>query len=252
VTDLDLESFGYLLHVAHGEGRQPWPVYHLSSDEGAHGFSLELDRGALNVVSTPDDGWRDALLWWSQLVVDGHQSEAAASIVSAEAEHDWLIGRFHLDVTEAPGLARLTYRAVIPLWTLSDAGFLDAVLMEAQRLDEVLTLWDEFVQMRERSDASLIAFEADWPAALTTLADDQTSVSMLGILFQRFEENSVHEHVFFHPNADQALRERVVASWEAAAAQDAPQPYGDPAAPSDSFAPQRAQSLAFLKCDAAR
>lgn len=253
----NLDKLGMALWGAYKIRRFPYPVLLPMS---ASGFHLLLSVGKLDVFpDRGDEGQNLAVIRWAQVVTQGNLLGAAESIARLEQQNDWLTGDLvFYDANEwgvhdaAVGDKVLQYQLALRNnddLTLED--FANALEREVGKLLEVLELFDEFVERRDDNDRTLEADEHDWPGAVQTLLDDSTSTAVLGIIFQRFEENSVHEHVFYHPNADQSLRERIVRSWDSIAGSDRPQPYGDPEASSGSFSTQRAESIEYLRRDLA-
>ncbi|TWG92631.1 hypothetical protein L615_000700000380 [Nocardioides sp. J9] len=282
---IDLGRIGLFLTVLSEEG-QLEHAWQFAAD--GTGFHADLGIGSFHVSYVPDDQTDQVGVAWTQLVAGEHQLGAAASVVAVEERDDTLLGRLSLvdptavlDPEDCAGVApedrMLQYVAVVSLVgagfdvadrvrpvaeTLAalpeeaDLGDDERALMtilvrDAERLEQVVERFWQFVRLREDGEESLAAHELDWPAAVEALVDDTTSTAMLGVLFGRFEESSIHEHVFFHPAADRTLRERVVASWDRIASPDRPQPYGDPAAPSSAFTADRAASVAYLLSGAA-
>lgn len=234
-----------------------------------HGFAfLYLD--------TDED--EPSLVWtWRSLATGGHRVRAAANTLLSHNERDTLAGVFYLrpasaddpeptegalpalgdgdepavfnpgDLAEAERDHYIFYATRIrDLDDLTDEALGDAAAVDLHNLGVALDIYEKAVAMRTRSDAAEAAHDADWPAARDALLDDTTSASMLGIIFGRFEENSVHSYVFSHPGADVALRHRIVASWNAIAADDRAHPFGDPDAPSHTFAEDRLEAIAAL------
>lgn len=211
-------------------------------------FRIGTIVGFVTVSAAPDT---DEVAWhWSVLAPHGHRAAAASSIVRNHEDSGLLVGRLRLEPL-GPGEtadARFSYVGGV----VTDGGgpsereLAELLLLDTARLLEVVEGWEGFVRLRERSDRSIAAHEADWPAGLAALQDDSTSTAMLGIVFERFAGNAIHEHVFFHPNADSSLRHRIVSDWDDAAGPDRPQPYGDPDAPSEHFSSRRTESLEYL------
>lgn len=251
----NLDKLGMALWGAYQIRRFPYRVLLPIS---ASGFNLLLSVGQVDVFPDRDDKGRElAVIRWAQVITQGTLLGAAESITRLEQQNDWLTGDLvfydasewgarDADEDDKVLQYQLVFRNNDDL-TFED--FANALEQEVGQLLEVLELFDEFVERRDDHDRTLEADEHDWPGAVQTLLDDSTSTAVLGIIFQRFEENSVHEHVFYHPNADQSLRERIVRSWDSIAGSDRPQPYGDPEASSGSFSTQRAESIEYLQSD---
>lgn len=211
-------------------------------------FRIGTIAGFVTVSAAPDT--HEVAWHWSVLAPHGHRAAAASSIVRNHEDGSLLVGKFLLKPL-GPGAAadaRFSYVAGVVAGEVgpNERELAELLLLDTARLLEVVEGWEDFVRVRERSDRALAAHEADWPAGLAALQDDSTSTGMLGIVFERFADNAIHEHVFFHPNADAALRHRIVADWDEAAGPDRPQPYGDPDAPSDHFSSRRNESLEHL------
>lgn len=249
----NLDKAGIALWGAYQIGRFPHSVVFPMS---APGFNLNLPIGQLDVFPDQDgDGQELAIIRWAQVVLQGNLLDVAGSITRLEQQNDWLTGDLVFFDAREWGVRDadeddkvLQYQLVLRNnndLTLED--FANALEQEVSQLLEVLELFDELVDHRNAIDRALEADEHDWPGAVQTLLEDSTSTAVLGIIFERFEENSVHEHVFYHPNANRSLRERIVRSWDGTAGSDRPQPYGDPEASSESFAAQRAESVEYLR-----
>lgn len=220
------------------------------------GFHLMLPIGRFDVFPHEYDGGENLIVMrWSRLIVPGNQLGVAQSLLRSEKEERTLTGDFVLvDAMEwgvhdaATEDSVLQYQLAVKNsdnWTYGEMA--KAIEFEGSRLVELLDRFEDLVLSRDENDRILEEDDRDWPGAVEALLDDSTSVSMLGIIFERFEMNSVHEHVFYHPRADKALRERIVRSWDSVAGMDRPQPYGDPVAASETFDDQRRESVAYLR-----
>lgn len=220
------------------------------------GFHLLLSIGRFDVFPYElDDGQSLIVMRWSRLIPPGNQLGVARSLLSSEEQERTLSGDFELIGAAEWGVHNAAADDSVLRYQLAVKNsdnrtydeIADVIELEANQLIELLGTFEELVSFRNENDRTLEEDDRDWPGAVKALLDDATSVSMLGIIFERFEMNSVHEHVFYHPGADQDLRERIVRSWDSVAGMDRPQPYGDPAADSGTFIEQRQESIAHLR-----
>ncbi|WCE38815.1 hypothetical protein PGC08_12440 [Brevibacterium sp. BDJS002] len=220
------------------------------------GFHLSLPIGRIDVFPHHHhDGENLIVMRWTRLITPGNQFGAAQSLVNVDNDDRALTGDFALvDAIQwgvhdaAPEDKVLQYQLALKNngnWTYGELA--SAIELEASQLAALLGRFEDLVASRDENDRTLEEDDQDWPGAVEALLNESTGVAMLGVIFERFEMNSVHEHVFFHPNADKALRDRIIRSWDSAAGMDRPQPYGDPAARSDTFSDQRRESVSYLR-----